>query len=102
MSLFDSALTLMQERAKLNQRTQQLNTGTVQWIEPSQRLFLFSNRAAFWLVHGSIEEKRLIVATVGSNPTLLAKKLSIHARNPFVAIQNSRGIRDWSTVVGCR
>jgi hypothetical protein len=72
---------------------------TEQWVEPSQRLVLFSNRALFWLVHGSIDEKRLIVATVGSNPTLLAKTLSIHARNPFLVLQESQGIRDWSTVV---
>jgi DNA invertase Pin-like site-specific DNA recombinase len=88
---------LMREQAGLNQRLQQLNTE--QWVEPSQRLVLFSNRALFWLVHGSIDEKRLIVATVGSNPTLLAKTLSIHARNPFLVLQESQGIRDWSTIV---
>ena len=88
---------LSQEQAKLNQRLQQLNTE--QWIEPSQKLFLFSNRAIFWLTHGSISEKRLIVATTGSNPTLMAKKLSIHARNPFLTLQESHDIRNWWAIV---
>jgi hypothetical protein len=43
---------------------------TERWVEPSKRLFLFSNRAIFWLTHGTIDEKRLILATVGS--TLLS------------------------------
>ena len=88
---------LSQEQAKLHQRLQQLNAE--QWIEPSQRLFLFSNRALFWLTHGSISERRLILATTGSNPTLTAKNLSIHARNPFLLLQKRDSIRDWWTIV---
>jgi DNA invertase Pin-like site-specific DNA recombinase len=88
---------LSQEQGKLNQRLQQLSTE--QWIEPSQRLFLFSNRAIFWLTHGSISEKRLIFATTGSNPTLTDKKLSTHARNPFLLLQDSHSIRDWWAIV---
>jgi DNA invertase Pin-like site-specific DNA recombinase len=88
---------LTQEQAKLNQRLQQL--GTEQWIEPSQRLFLFSNRAIFWLLHGSVSEKRLVLATTGSNPTLTSKKLSIDARNPFLILQKPHNIRVWWTVV---
>ena len=72
---------------------------TEQWIEPSQKLFLFSNRAIFWLAHGSISEKRLILATTGSNPTLTAKNLSIDARNPFLILQKKSAIRDWWTIV---
>jgi len=88
---------LSQEQAKLHQRLQQLNTE--QWIEPSQRLFLFSNRAIFWLTHGSISEKRLILATTGSNPTLAAKNLNVHARNPFLILQEPHPIRDWQAIV---
>jgi len=60
---------------------------------------LFSNRAIFWLVHGSVDEKRLILATVGSNPTLIGKNLSIDARKPFLTLQKQSGIRDWWRVV---
>jgi hypothetical protein len=88
---------LMHEQAGLKQRLEQLNSE--RWFEPSQRLFLFSNRAVFWLVHGSLNEKRLILATAGSNPTLRGKQLNIYARNPFSILQHSGGIRDWSTIV---
>ena len=88
---------LMQEQTKLNQQLQQLNTE--RWVEPSKKLFLFSNRAIFWLTHGSIDEKRLILATVGSDPTLMDRKLSISAGKPFVALTESRKSSDWCTVV---
>ena len=88
---------LSQEQAKLTQRIHQLDSEV--WIEPSQRLILFSNRAIFWLTHGSLSEKRLILATVGSNPTLTAKKLSIDARNPFLILQKTDSSRDWWTIV---
>src|SRR5207245_11355227 len=56
---------LTQEREKLKQRLERLEAES--WIEPSRKLFLFSNRAKFWLVHGENNERRLILATVGSN-----------------------------------
>jgi hypothetical protein len=42
------------------------------WLQPARKLVLFSNRAKFWLLHGNIDEKRLILQTVGSNPTQVA------------------------------
>ncbi len=88
---------LQKQQASLKQRLDQLNTET--WIEPSRNLFLFSNRAVFWLTHGSITEKRLILATVGSNPTLIDKKLNISACNPFTLLQRPRSNCDWWAIV---
>jgi site-specific DNA recombinase len=51
---------LNQEEAKLKQALEQLNMD--RWLAPSLNLFLFSNRAQFWLVHGNNAEKRLILA----------------------------------------
>lgn len=88
---------LSQEQAKLSQRIKQLNAE--QWIEPSRRLFLFSNRAIFWLVHGTIDQKRLILATVGSNLTIKAKELKIDAKKPFRQIAEKRSISDLQAIV---
>lgn len=88
---------LSQEQAKLKQRLEQLDAE--QWIEPSRRLFLFSNRAIFWLVHGTIDQKRLILATVGSNLTLEAKKLNIDAKKPFLRLADNRTISDLQAIV---
>jgi site-specific DNA recombinase len=88
---------LTAEQAKLRQRREQLNAEA--WIEPSRNLFLFSNRAVFWLTHGTPDEKRLILSTVGSNLTLRAKKLNIDAKIPFTILQNRSTISAWSAIV---
>jgi len=88
---------LIQQQAGLDQKLQQLDTE--RWIEPSRNLFLFSNRAAFWLTHGKLHEKRLVLATVGSNPTLKSKTLSINARDPFYLLQKPRAVCGWSAIV---
>ena len=88
---------LLQEQAKLNQRLKQLSSE--EWIEPSQRLFLFSNRAVFWAVHGTEDQKRLILATVGSNPTIMDRKLNIDARKPFRRLAEKHSTSDWQPIV---
>jgi DNA invertase Pin-like site-specific DNA recombinase len=88
---------LIQERAKVNQRLEQLNGE--QWIEPSRNFFLFSNRAIYWLAHGTTTEKRAIFATVGSNPTLMSRNLRIHAAAPFSILQRDRSLTTLWTVV---
>jgi site-specific DNA recombinase len=88
---------LTQEQLKLKKRMEQL--GTDQWIEPARNLFLFSNRAVFWLAHGGVAEKRLILNTVGSNHTLAAKEINISARNPFLVLQRRGDFCNWSGVV---
>lgn len=88
---------LLRQKAALADRLARLSTD--QWIEPSRRLFSFNNRAVFWLTHGNASEKRLIVATIGSNPTLIAKKLSISARNPYLLFQQPRLTCDLSSLV---
>jgi DNA invertase Pin-like site-specific DNA recombinase len=88
---------LLRQQAGLEDRLTKLNAE--QWIEPSQRLFLFNNRAIFWLTHGGIKEKRLILATAGSNPTLMSKELNIDAHNPFLILRRSRTTCDMSGLV---
>jgi len=88
---------LMEEQASLNQRLELLRSE--HWIEPSRNLFLFSNRALYWLGHGGNTEKRAIFATVGSNPTLTAKKVSIHAAEPFSVLQEPRSFSRLQAIV---
>lgn len=88
---------LVQEQMKLKQQLQQADSES--WIEPSRRLFLFSNRAIYWLTHGTTTEKRLILATVGSNLTLTSKKLNIDARKPFTILQERGSFSNWSASV---
>jgi hypothetical protein len=88
---------LTQEQSKLKQRLSEINGE--QWVEPSRNLFFFSNRAVFWLTHGTTNEKRQILSTVGSNPKLMAKKLNIDAKEPFLILHKFHSISDrWRVV----
>jgi len=73
--------TFAREQERLRERLKQLEASD--WIEPSRKLFLFSNRAKFWLLHGTNEEKRVILSAIGSNLFLKDKKLIIDAKKPF-------------------
>ena len=53
------------------------------WLEPFEKLISFGNRAADWFAIGDPTVSRLIVQTVGSNPTIKNKILSIEAAKPF-------------------
>jgi site-specific DNA recombinase len=88
---------LFQEQSKLAQGLERASTE--KWIEPSKRLFLFANRAKFWLVHGSNAEKRLIVSTIGSNLLLHSKKLHIEAKRPFQTLSERPPSPDLSSIV---
>jgi DNA invertase Pin-like site-specific DNA recombinase len=87
---------LVREEAGLKQRLTQTGES---WIEPSRNFILFSNRAAYWLTHGTLDEKRLILATVGSNPTLMSKKLNIDARYPFTLLEKPADFREMWRVI---
>jgi hypothetical protein len=88
---------LTQEREKFKQRLERLEAES--WIEPSRRLFLFSNRAKFWLVHGENNERRLILSTVGSNLLLKDKKLTVDAKKPFRILRERASFPDLSSIV---
>jgi site-specific DNA recombinase len=73
---------LERQRLALNAEQAKLETGS-NWIEPSQVLISFGSRAALCFRRGSPRIKRRILQTVGSNPLLTDRKLSIEARKPF-------------------
>ncbi|HYM60760.1 MAG TPA: recombinase family protein [Thermoanaerobaculia bacterium] len=56
----------------------------VDWIEPLRTLMSFSDKAVEYFRRGNDEQKRLILKTTSSNPTLSDRILSIEARKPFV------------------
>jgi site-specific DNA recombinase len=57
-------------------------------FEPLRDVILARSKAVEWFRRGTSRDKRLILKTVGSNPTLSGKKLSIQAAKPFVPTIN--------------
>jgi len=54
-----------------------------EWIEPAEMLISFNKQAIFWFAHGTIDIKRHIAKTLGSNFTVMSRKLSGEAVKPF-------------------
>src|SRR5712692_9787383 len=52
-------------------------------FEPSQLLISLNRRMVSWFKRGDIQTKRLILTIVGSNFSLMDKKLSIDVKKPF-------------------
>ncbi len=58
-------------------------------IEPAEDVISLCRYAAISFVHADIPLKRLILKSLGSNPTLSGKKLSIYAAKPFQLVAES-------------
>ena len=71
------------EASRLRQSIEE-QSETEDRFEPEQDVLMFLNRAISWYQAGDDRTKRLILETVGSNPKLKGKKLSIEAKKPFV------------------
>ncbi len=54
------------------------------WIEPLRTLVSFSSKAVEYFSEGDDAQKRLVLNTTSSNPTLSDRILSIEARKPFI------------------
>lgn len=66
------------------------------WIESLTGIISLSNQAVYWLEHGDIAAKRLIMKTIVSNPVLLDKKLSARATKPFEVVSGTGDFLHWS------
>jgi DNA invertase Pin-like site-specific DNA recombinase len=66
---------------------------TESWFSPGRTVVLFRNKALAAFLRAEVDERRFIVETVGSHPTLRGRKLSIHARKPFLPSTDSGEIQ---------
>ena len=80
---------LKREQIKLEQRLAKPTDVTA--FEPLEGLISFRNRAVDWFQCGDGQVQKLILETVGSNPALKDKKLSVEARRPFRQVGETVG-----------
>lgn len=59
------------------------------WVELTENTFDFITQAPERFNNGSIEDKRLILATVGANLSFLDGKLQIEAKRPFELVRDT-------------
>jgi len=74
---------LAQKRLVLTQRRSRLNLEE-SWVEPFNAIVKFSSLAVEYFQRATPTLRRQIVETVGSNPILIDRKLSIEAKKPFL------------------
>jgi hypothetical protein len=79
------------EELRVKERLKELDQ-QAEWFEPSERLVSLCSRAVDRFDSGEIEEKRLILKTIGSNPVLTDQELSIEALKPFRVWTGNEGI----------
>jgi DNA invertase Pin-like site-specific DNA recombinase len=87
---------LQKECIRLRERIASEDHGS-NGFEPVSELISFSNRAADWFLAGDDQTKRLILETVGSNPTLTKTILRVQAKKPFASVRKTP---DLYTVLG--
>ncbi len=77
----------------------QKDTKNQDWLELTKKSFIFASRARFWFTNGNLEQKRLILTSIGSNFLLRDKKISIQLLKPFSMIEDGLKNRSWCPLV---
>ncbi len=57
----------------------------------------FVQKAKYWLKHGSIQERRLIVTTVSSNPALIEGNILLDFREEYDSLQKGKDVCEQTT-----
>ncbi len=74
---------IITEKTKLEEKLIHQGQRVNQWVETVERNFEFAIHARYKFEHGSPEEKREIVATVGSNLKLFKQTLTLDLQNEY-------------------
>jgi DNA invertase Pin-like site-specific DNA recombinase len=80
---------LLKEKARLEELQQDFGHRVEQWVKLSEQTFEFACSARERFAKGTFQDKKGILAALGSNLTLKGKKLFIEARKPFLLLENS-------------
>ncbi len=74
---------LEKELANVEKNQTVSNDQSIQWFESCVQTFDYACHARFWFKEGAKEQKRAIFTALGSNLTLIDKKLSINFTYPL-------------------
>jgi len=80
-------LELLQQKARL-QSPNTIRLEAEQAVNESEEAFEFARSARRKFLEGDFRAKKQVLVTMGSNLTLMDKKLIVEAKKPFVLIEN--------------
>ncbi len=90
---------LLKERALLNERRSNTEQNADHWFEQVERSLLFAQAVRKRFRSGSIDQKRIILETVGSNLLLKDKNLLFEPVEPFSYLQGTADFSIWRDAV---
>ena len=80
---------LTQEKARLELLVNDVHQRADEWFETADKYFTFAERAHDTFMSGSLETKKEILATLGSNLTLKDRKLNVQLPKPLEVMQKA-------------
>jgi len=80
---------LSKEKARLQELLNDTDWRINKWINRAEECFIFARDAKKEFKTGTLEEKRQILANLGSNPFLKDKKLSISIQKPLLLVEKA-------------
>lgn len=79
---------LLKEKIRLEEVLNDTGGRIERWLDIAEKTFNFACHARYWFENGTPEEKGSILQAIGSNLTLIDKKLCIQLKKLFVPIEN--------------
>lgn len=87
------------ERDRLQERRNDGQQEANRWVERVERVLDFARTARSRFAEGTIEQKRMILETIGSDAVLHDKKLSVKPGEPFCLFQDVSKSSNWRGIV---
>jgi DNA invertase Pin-like site-specific DNA recombinase len=81
---------LQEEKRRLEEKRKNLSLRIDKWVQLSKETFNFACYARYWFKNGTLEDKRKILHTIGSNLLLKDKKLLIDLPKPYKLIEEQK------------
>jgi len=80
---------LIKEKARLQELLNDSDKRVTDWLEKAEKVFNFAKEAKEKFKNGTLEEKRMILACLGSNLLLKDKKLIISIEKPLILMEKA-------------
>lgn len=86
---------LLLEQKALRKQLDETEVQVVNWLELCERTFDFAVNCAYWFNNGTIEDKKIILATIGSEIVLKDKIVTVKPGELFEIIQEGVKTEEW-------
>ncbi|MCA9369612.1 hypothetical protein KC686_00465, partial [Candidatus Woesebacteria bacterium] len=85
---------IVQERKSLQKQLSISSDFHEAWLDNFEKAFNFTKNARHKLKHGTLEEKRIIVSTLGLNLTIDTKKVKIDLKKEYQALKTGKEVAE--------